>query len=318
LAFDYRIHLTSISCRFDDLFETVNCIGVDDRVVKSICNGLFQRNQEFYAKDELNEAGNIIYRPPPLHEVWLDEAGRHHGNEDRIRLCRQNEDLMRDRNCAVWKSISPPVVTDVDDAGYVPGVAPISDNGSVDSSLFSRASESEGDIWGNNNYDDDASNAHEGANLVPPDFDGNEGVQPTPNITPAPEGAHRRTRGKAKEYPPAVWCRGADGNNMFALTFGQQEIPPMAQKMSKKRQCLNYKQYRCSIKRSGDMALMSLTLDKTIPTVAGLLASPLAKYITLAANDCGYRDKAEELIVTYVHPLFLKAHSSASKADNPS
>ena len=79
----------------------MNCIGVDDRVVKSICNGLFQRNQEFYAKDELNEAGNIIYRPPPLHEVWLDEAGRHHGNEDRIRLCRQNEDLMRDRNCAV-------------------------------------------------------------------------------------------------------------------------------------------------------------------------------------------------------------------------
>jgi hypothetical protein len=48
------------------------------------------------------------------------------------------------------------------------------------------------------------------------------------------------------------------------------------------------------------------------------LASPLAKYITLAANDCGYSGKAEELIVTYVHPLFLKAHSSASKADNPS
>jgi hypothetical protein len=28
--------------------------------------------------------------------------------------------------------------------------------------------------------------------------------------------------------------------------------------------------------------------------------------------------KAEELIVTYVHPLFFKAHSAASKADNPS
>jgi hypothetical protein len=52
--------------------------------------------------------------------------------------------------------------------------------------------------------------------------------------------------------------------------------------------------------------------------VADLLASPLAKYITLAANDCGYSGKAKELIVTYVHPLFLKAHSAASKADNPS
>ncbi len=94
--------------------------------------------------------------------------------------------------------------------------------------------------------------------MNPPNFDGNEGVQPTPNITQAPEGAHRRTRGKAKEYPPAVWRRGADdkmervslsliskkykklNRDMFALTFGQQDIPPMAQKMSKKQQRLNY------------------------------------------------------------------------------
>jgi hypothetical protein len=47
---------------------------------------------------------------------------------------------MRDRNHAVKKSIPPPIATDVDDEGKVPGVAPISDNGSVDSLLFSRAS----------------------------------------------------------------------------------------------------------------------------------------------------------------------------------
>ena len=63
---------------------------------------------------------------------------------------------------------------------------------------------------------------------------------------------------------------------MPALTFGQQYTPPMAQKMSYKQHRLNYKQYRCSIRRSGDMALMSLTLDKTTPTVADLLAIPLA------------------------------------------
>ncbi len=154
---------------FDNLFETVNCTGVDDCVVESICNGLFQHNRELYTEDEPDEAGNIIYRPPPLHEVQLDEAGRRQGNEDRIRQCRQNEDLMRERNRAVRKAIPKPIATDLDDAGYVPGVAPIFDNGSVDSSLFSHASESEGDIWGNN-YDNDASNAHEEANLVPPNF----------------------------------------------------------------------------------------------------------------------------------------------------
>ena len=117
---------------FDDLFETVNCTGADDQVVKSICNGLFQHNRELYAENELDEVGNLIYRPPPLHEVWLDEAGRRQGNEDHIRQHRQYEDLMHDRNRAVKKSIPPPVATDVDDAGEVPGVAPISDDGSVD------------------------------------------------------------------------------------------------------------------------------------------------------------------------------------------
>ncbi len=105
---------------------------------------------------------------------------------------------------------------------------------------------------------------------------------------------------------------------MFALTFGHQDMPPMVQILSKKCQSLNYEQYCKSIRKSGDMALMSLTLEETIPTVADLLASPLAKYITLAANDCGYSGTAQELIVTYVHPLFLKAHSAPIKADNPS
>ncbi len=48
------------------------------------------------------------------------------------------------------------------------------------------------------------------------------------------------------------------------------------------------------------------------------MASQLAKYITLTANDSGYSGTAKELIISYVHPLFLKAHSVASKADNPS
>jgi hypothetical protein len=62
--------------------------------------------------------------------------------------------------------------------------------------------------------------------------------------------------------------------DIFALTFGHHHIPPMAQQMSKKRQRLNYKQYSMRFRRSGDISLMSLTLDKTIPTVADLLASP--------------------------------------------
>jgi hypothetical protein len=98
---------------------------------------------------------------------------------------------MCDCNRAVRKSIPPPVATDVDDAGKVPGVAPISDDGSVDSSLFSCASESEGDIWGNNNYDDDAPLMlmREQIWSHPISMEMRE-YSRTPNITQAPEGAH--------------------------------------------------------------------------------------------------------------------------------
>ncbi len=80
---------------------------------------------------------------------------------------------------------------------------------SVDSSLDSRDSESKGVIW-DNQYNDDVSIAPEGAQLIPPDDDGNrvpmvgspvghnigpecEAACPAPNIVPAliqaPEGA---------------------------------------------------------------------------------------------------------------------------------
>ena len=60
-----------------------------------------------------------------------------------------------------------------------------------------------------------------------------------------------------------------------------------------------------------------MSIEDSLPSISDLINSPLSKYITLAANDCGYDGTAEELIVSYVHPLFLKAHSAASKLDNP-
>ena len=59
------------------------------------------------------------------------------------------------------------------------------------------------------------------------------------------------------------------------------------------------------------MAVISLTLDKTIPTVADLMDSPLAKCIILAANDCGYSGKVEELI-GQLRPSFILEGSLSS------
>ena len=104
---------------------------------------------------------------------------------------------------------------------------------------------------------------------------------------------------------------------LYALTFDLQTIPPMSQKMAKKKMQLNYTQYKRYLWENGDMSLQNMSMVEQCPTVAELMASPLAQYITLSANDCGYGGTAEESIVNYVHPLFLKARSNASKEDNP-
>ncbi len=104
---------------------------------------------------------------------------------------------MPKHNHAVTKAIPTPVATDLDDADNDPGVAPISDNSSLDFLLYSCTSESEVGIWGNNNYDDDAFNAHDRTNLVPPDFNENEGVM-LPTLSKLPRELLVELMGKQK------------------------------------------------------------------------------------------------------------------------
>ena len=58
-------------------------------------------------------------------------------------------------------------------------------------------------------------------------------------------------------------------------------------------------------------------LDGSIPNIKGLLDGPISKFINMAANDCGYSGTSKDLIVNYVHSLFLKDKSAASAEDNP-
>ncbi len=50
------------------------------------------------------------------------------------------------------------------------------------------------------------------------------------------------------------------------------------------------------------------------PTVEDLLAIPLSKFTTIAANDCRY---SSSFTVTALHPFFLRAKSEVSNKDNP-
>ena len=51
---------------FDDLSETVICTRDNDSVFNAICNDRFELTRDWYAKDDHDNNGNIIYCPPPL------------------------------------------------------------------------------------------------------------------------------------------------------------------------------------------------------------------------------------------------------------
>ena len=61
------------------------------------------------------------------------------------------------------------------------------------------------------------------------------------------------------------------------------------------------------------MALKTITVEDQCPEVADILAGEISKYINLHRNKCGYSGTVEELIVNYIHTLFLKDKAAATK-----
>jgi hypothetical protein len=69
---------------------------------------------------------------------------------------------------------------------------------------------------------------------------------------------------------------GKLNQDIFALTFGTQQIPPYAQTMSKKKKRLKYKQYQQSLQSSEDWALQSMSIEDSLPFISDLINSPLS------------------------------------------
>ena len=59
-----------------------------------------------------------------------------------------------------------------------------------------------------------------------------------------------------------------------------------------------------------------MRLENKIQTVADWMESPLAVFISIAANYCGYEVTTNQLIINWVHPLFLNDHFESRKEDN--
>jgi hypothetical protein len=53
----------------------------------AICDTLFAESRECYAKEEFDDDSMLIYKPPPLDEVWLSEPER---RDCRVELEKQH------------------------------------------------------------------------------------------------------------------------------------------------------------------------------------------------------------------------------------
>ena len=56
---------------FENLFETVYITGENDLKVNAVCNNLFDQKHYWYVLEEYDEERNLVYKYPPLREVWL-------------------------------------------------------------------------------------------------------------------------------------------------------------------------------------------------------------------------------------------------------
>jgi hypothetical protein len=315
---------------FDNKFETVYSAGADDEVVDAICKDIFENSRDWYVEPEYNEDGVLVYEPPPLDKVWLSEPEQRERKERLRRQRERNEELQR-------MTIKDTPTPSKDDRP--PDVAEVSDVDSDDDSVAHEDAdtESEGEdssfadhpqVFGDN----DDNSVSEGANLVPE----GDGV--------IDQASNRKKTRKRKEYGPPRWGRDSKGrlkradimanisqtrslseaeSKQYACTLGKKELPPQASLQARRRKMEKYRQYLARRQRLGDMTLHSMRMDdptsmaKEIPTVDELMASPLGKFITLAINNSRYSGSTRELFCETIHPLFLKAQSAASKADNP-
>ena len=122
-------------------------------------------------------------------------------------------------------------------------------------------------------------------------------------------------RNRRKKDPLAIDFKNKR-YNVFVCSKNQ-DVPVRAFKCAVARKQMKYHQRVKQRMEEANRLLSMMELKDDLPTVEELLASPLSRFITLAANSCGYAGTTQELIVNWVHPLFLKAKAEASKTDNP-
>ena len=302
---------------FDDNFQTVFHDGKTTEELDRICDELFATNRDCFVEEEFDDDGVLIYTPPPLDEVWLSEPERRERREaldkQRTRASRQRDleikEIKRKLERA-WETPPNLASSDVDSDDDSLSSEPVIESGGDDKDFWS-----DHPISQQSNDDLPDFQPVDSPLRVPEEAPTSSPIGPPP---PAPEEAE-------PPDPSTPLGRGTDGRSRrlrhrYGCTLGEKQMPPgvrrelMARKISRK-QGEYHKRLEKRRKKTDELMLQA---EMEVPTVEALMACPLSRFIHFAANDCGYSGSRYDLIANWVHPLFLKAKSEASKEDNPS
>ena len=170
----------------------------------------------------------------------------------------------------------------------------------------------------------------------------NDKVPPASNISSegamSSEGATSSEAKSSPEGETSDFGRGMDGCSChlndkprpkYSFTLGDKQIPIAVRnelRISKKKR----HQWKMDFHhRKGDAMLRAQSFNAIItnsvqessddlPSIDDIMKCPLSKFIHFDDNDCGYCGTRRKLVVNWIHPLFLKTKSAASKEDNPS
>ena len=98
----------------------------------------------------------------------------------------------------------------------------------------------------------------------------------------------------------------------YACSLGSEQLLPTTSCMPLKK--LKCRQKLAKRKEVGDMSISVMAID--VSSVEEYIKRPLAKFKTFSENDFGYNGSTKDLIVNWVHLLFLNAKTAACRKDN--
>lgn len=335
-------------CVYDDKFETVFGIGADDdAIVDDLINVLWTRlfhtpdGRDWYVEVSADaETGDLVYDAPPLAPEWLTEEEVRDREErlqrqilrNRAQRERFDAQFLPDVSVPDLSRGAPKVRFQVDEDSAFSDVGASDQLDDVDVLVEDPPSSSEGDGTPEFNVD-------------PSDFDENDSSEGSvdwasrlrPNRSSWKNKKHLVNRLlsanslNALSFTPAqLACLddkqrsqvrslfNAKFPNRYSLTLGNDRQVPIQVRTFQARKWTANKKSTRQRDLSDEHVRAAAVDDGIVPSVEDLLNSPLAQFIQLASNDCGYGGSVKELVANYVHPLFLSAKTGISSGDNPS